>query len=185
MNSGYWTIDPDGYGYGNAAFDVYCNQDVASNGGGWTLAAFNNGVSGTGAIGQDFFVAVHNAAGMNNISAANTASSLNLENISAVINSKDIMLVASAYGAAYNPLIETNIGQWNYNSAKCTGTFRHTSRTVGCSGQSANDNYDSSDRFNISFDNGNQGIVPYWLMSGNELCYSGKGWCTFQVYLRE
>lgn len=31
---------------------------------------------------------------------------------------------------------------------------------------------------------GHNGIVPYYLNAEVELCYSGKGWCNFEFYLR-
>jgi hypothetical protein len=33
----------------------------------------------------------------------------------------------------------------------------------------------------------NNGIVPAWLATpyNQELCYSGRGWCDFEFYLRE
>ena len=41
MNSGLWTIDPDGYSYGEAPFTVYCDQVI--DGGGWTLVMEGSG----------------------------------------------------------------------------------------------------------------------------------------------
>lgn len=179
IGTGYYLIDPDG-NTGNPPFTAYCEMSL--HGGGWTLVSFNNGNSGKASVPSNFFAAVVNKNGMENINQVGTASSLNLELISAQIQSKDIMFVAPAYG--FNPLVELNAGQWSYNTTKCSGTFRHTSRTAGCSGQNANDNYNSSDSLNFAFNNGNEGIVPQYVNSNYELCYSGKGWCYFKIFFR-
>lgn len=182
MNSGYWTIDPDGYNRGAAPYTVYCNHD---NGGGWTLVAYSSGAVGTGNLPANFFVAEVNKANMSFAHAPGTrSSSLNVEAMSAALKSNDAMLIAPAYSET--PYIDLGIGRWNYDTTRCSGTLRRTSRTAGCAGQGANDNFDSADRFNIALGafSGSQAIVPNWLNQGNELCYSGKGWCTFFFYLR-
>jgi hypothetical protein len=80
-----------------------------------------------------------------------------------------------------NPIIEKNIGNWHYDIPKCSWNLMHTWRSAGCI-QGANDNYDTADRFNIAI--WEQGIVPYWLDTGNELCYSWYWWCDFEFYLK-
>lgn len=180
LNSGYWTIDPDGYLNGVAPFTVYCNQTASS--GGWTLVAYNTGNSGLANMPTSFFVSEINKTNMSNISLSNRSSSLNVEYMSSLLKSNDVMLISSPYSAS--PIVETGIGQWNYNTTKCSGTLRHTSRTAGCPGQNANDDFSGADRFNIGISNGQVGIVPGWLNAGNELCYSGAGWCSFYFYIR-
>lgn len=93
------------------------------------------------------------------------------------------MFVSTAY--AGSPFIETGFGVWNYDVAKCAGTLRHTSRTAGCAGQNANDNFSSADMLNVAVNAGNEGIVPnYRNNGGGEVCYVGKGNCNFEFYLR-
>ena len=90
------------------------------------------------------------------------------------------MLVAAAYVGS--PFIDTGFGVWNYDVAKCAGTLLHTSRTAGCAGQNANDNFSTSDMLNVAISAGAEGIVPAY--RATEVCYSGKGNCNFEFYLR-
>lgn len=131
-------------------------------------------------VGKDFFVSQSNISNISNKDLATTAASINPESFSNMVNTTSAMLKSSAYST--NTLIDKSFGKWNYDTPKCSGTLNHSGRYLGCIGQGSNDNFDSADRFNIAI--GQEGIVPYYLNSGYELCYSNKGWCNFEFYLK-
>lgn len=108
--------------------------------------------------------------------------SINVEWFSRALSTTDAMLYAPAYPGS--PYIENGMGQWDYDSAKCSGTFVHSARTYGCPGQAANDEYNSNDAFNIGLHDGSQAIVPGYKTNGGELCYPGHGDCHFEFFLR-
>ncbi|MEK2646827.1 fibrinogen-like YCDxxxxGGGW domain-containing protein [Bdellovibrio sp. BCCA] len=178
--SGTYVIDPDGAGTGNPPFRVFCEMVV--DGGGWTLVAWNYGNTSATGMAATFLTTPVNPSNIHRHAefSGGGLASINVESFSSLVNSTDAMLIAPAYTGS--PFIDNGLGQWNYNSTRCAGTLRHTSRTAGCAGQTANDNYNSSDQFNISVNSGNEGIVPGYIAT--ELCYSGKGWCNFGFYLR-
>lgn len=167
----------------NSIIKTYCDQ--TTDGGGWTLVAYNRGssaINSTTGVDRNLFVSIRNSGTFGVVPAslpANTVGSLNIEAYSIKNNTTDARLVAPAY--AGSPFMDKGFGTWNYNTVKCSGNLLHTARTAGCS-QNANDNYNSADMLNIAM--GNEGIVPYYRESGQELCYSGKGWCSFEFYLR-
>ncbi len=179
VGDGLYYIDPDGVG-GELPFRVYC--DMTTSGGGWTRVAYSNGSVTTVNVPQDFFVSTVNKSVIGQIGLANMASSLNTEWFSRLIGTTDAMFKAPSY--AGSPFIDVGMGEWNYDVPRCTGTLLHTARTSGCPGPGGNDNYDTADRFNLSFNNGSSAIVPNYFNSGNELCYSGRGNCAFEFFLR-
>ncbi|WP_374000227.1 fibrinogen-like YCDxxxxGGGW domain-containing protein [Bdellovibrio bacteriovorus] len=173
---GIYTIDIDGAG-ATAPYEVFC--DMTTSGGGWTLVAYSNG-SVTASTPNDFFVNTYNLA-LSGRHILNQQSSINAEAFSIAVNTTDAMFVSPSYNSGA-PIIDLAGGNWNYNTTKCTGNLRHTSRTAGCAGQTANDHFDSSDALNIAFNSGNEGIVPAY--KATEVCYSGKGSCNFKFFLR-
>ena len=173
---GVYRIQPPGW----SAADVYCN--MTTDGGGWTLVAWNKGVSGLANMPIDFFIKPVNAAQIANRSLNNASSSINVEGISKTLNTQDVMFLSAAYSAT--PLIEKNQGVWSYDKPDCSGLIGHTGRYAGCSGHNGNDEYASNDRFNLAIYPNNMSIAPSWLHIGRELCWAGRGWCDFEFYLR-
>lgn len=144
VGDGTYSVDPDGTLTGFSTMSVYC--DMATDGGGWTLVSWNKGTSN--AVGVNFFVAASNAANVANKNLANTAASINAEGFSNAANTSGAMLKSAVYSAS--PIIDNATGKWNYDSTRCGATLSHSSRTGGCTGYNANDNWDTADRFNIS-----------------------------------
>lgn len=173
--SGLYTID---FTPGTASDQVTVYCDMTTSGGGWTLVAFSNGTA-TANTPVTFFVSAVNRSYISESNRANYQASLNPELFSLNVGTTDAMFISPSYNSGV-PIIDTGFGPWDYNKTKCSGTLFHTSRTAGCTGQNANDHFSTSDAFNVSFFSGNEGIVP----SYTETCYSGKGSCNFQFYLR-
>jgi hypothetical protein len=174
--SGAYRIQPPGY----SATSVHC--DMTTDGGGWTLAAWNNGEAGLANMPADFFVRQVNPGNIANRTSANSSSSINVEGLSTALGTRDVMLVSATYSSA--PIIERGQGVWSYDSPDCAGVLGHSGRSAGCDNHDGNDNFESVDRFNIAIYPGNTALVPGWLNSGNELCWSGNGWCRFEFYVR-
>lgn len=157
---------------------LYC--DMETNGGGWSLVAWNKGHSGI--IKPDMFVAGLN---IGNISSPTTksASSLKIEDFSRVLNTQDAMIISPYHSAS--PVIDNNTGNWDYNKKDCSGYLGHTSRTGGCTNHGGNDNYQSADLFNIAiYSSPGIGASKSINPSYHELCWSGGGSCDFQFFLR-
>lgn len=154
---------------------------MTTNGGGWTLVAWSNGTA-TATLPNDFFVNNHNAGIAAKHTVADTRASINPEAFSLSAGTTDAMFISPSYNGGA-PIIDNGFGAWDYNQTKCSGALYHTSRTAGCAGQTANDNYSASDALNLSFFSGNEGIVPAY--KATEVCYSGKGSnCSFKFFLR-
>lgn len=175
--SGYYTID---FSAGNPQDQVTVYCDMTTSGGGWTLVAFSNGTA-TASTPNDFMVNSYATSYLYDHTRANFQASINPENFSRLVGTTDAMFVSPSFNGGA-PYIDTGFGLWDYNYTKCTGPLYHTSRTAGCSGQNANDNFDTADRFNIGFNSGNEAIVPAY--KATEVCYNGKGSCSFKFYLR-
>ncbi len=175
--SGNYTIDFTP-GSPNDAVTTYC--DMTTDGGGWTLVIFSNGTA-TGTLANDAMTTILSTGNLPMHNQADLRASLNPEAFSKAVGTTDAMFISPSYngGAAY---IENGFGMWHYDETKCTGTLRHTSRTAGCSGQNANDNWDGADALNIAVEAGMEGIVPAY--KATEVCYSGKGSCNFKFFLR-
>ena len=180
VGTGLYLIDPDGVGGTYQPVRVYC--DMVTSGGGWTRVAYSNGVATGANVPNDFFANTYKRDLIGLTGLVDNASSINPENFSKLVGTTDAMLLAPAY--AGSPFIETGFGVWNYDVAKCTGTLRHTSRTAGCAGQVGNDNFDSVDALNVSFNTGTEEIAPAYRNGGGELCYNGKGSCSFAFFVR-
>lgn len=180
VGSGLYLIDPDGVGGTYQPVRVYC--DMVTSGGGWTRVAFNNGIASATTVPDDFFANTYRRDYIGFAALTNNAASINPEQFSKLVGTTDAMLIAPAY--AGSPFVETGMGVWNYDVAKCTGTLRHTSRTAGCAGQVGNDNFDGVDMLNVAFNAGAEEIAPSYRNNGGELCYNGKGSCNFEFYVR-
>lgn len=177
---GMYVIDPDGVG-GQPGVRVYCVMDT--NGGGWTRVAYNWGSSDTTTIPGDFFVNTYRRDLIGIRIVPNSASSLNPEWFSKVVGTTDAMLSVNGYVGT--PFIDNGLGTWDYDQPRCSGTLVHSGRNAGCPGQNGNDDYQSADRFNIGVYGGSEALVPNWRFHGGpEVCYSGKGSCDFEFYLR-
>lgn len=156
---------------------VYC--DMETDGGGWTLVSYSNGTA-TSTLPATFFTSYNSPSSVHTHTEADTRGSINPEEFSLKVGTTDAMFISPSYNSGA-PIIDNGFGPWDYNETKCSGTIRHTSRTAGCSGQNANDNFDGVDALNLAINSGNEGVVPAY---GPEKCYSGKGDCSFKFFLR-
>jgi len=175
---GFYIIDPDGVG-GEHPVRVFC--DMTTSGGGWTRVAYSNGLVTAATVPNDFFANTYRRDQIG-ITVASGAASINPENFSKIVGTTDAMLKAPDYVGS--PFKDEGMGVWDYNVARCSGTLLHTSRTAGCGVPGGNDDYLTADSLNIAINGGANAIVPYYNNQGYELCYSGKGDCSFEFYLR-
>ncbi|MGI4993879.1 fibrinogen-like YCDxxxxGGGW domain-containing protein [Halobacteriovorax sp. GFR7] len=159
----------------NALRTVYC--DMTTDGGGWTLVVRSSGVTD---LDNSIMVSAIADNLLTERTLPNTRASINPEYFSRANGTTDAMFISPSYNGGA-PIIENGNGTWDYDKVDCTGNLRHTSRTEGCSGQNANDNYNGVDAYNLTINGGNEGVVPAY---GTEVCYSGKGACSFEFYLR-
>lgn len=179
VGTGEYYIDPDGVG-GEPPFRAWC--DMVTDGGGWTRVAYSWGGVTLAQVPIDFLATKLNSDLVGLPMVGGKAGSLNPEWFSRALNTTDAMLVAPGYPSS--PYIENGLGKWDYDYAKCSGTLKRSSRTAGCPGQAANDEYSTNDAFNIAVESGFHAIVPGYKTYGGELCYPSLGDCQFEFYLR-
>lgn len=178
---GKYRIQPSGW----VPTDVHC--DMTTDGGGWTLTAWNKGAGHT-SFNRDLFVTAVDAVNVGTLSN-NAMRSINSELFSKTVRTKDAMLIVPAMNPA--PYIENNQGIWSYDNPDCAGLLGHSGRYSGCVNHTANDNWDTADRFNIAiyggpnnYQNVTNALVPYYYATNGEFCFSGFGTCEFFFYLR-
>ena len=179
VGSGQYYIDPDGVG-GEPPFRTWC--DMVTDGGGWTRVAWSYGSVSTAQVPANFFATKVNPNVVGLPLTAGYAGSINPEWFSKVVGTNEALLIAPAYPGS--PFIDNSTGQWSYDTPRCSGVLRHSSRSAGCPGQNANDGYTAEDQLNIAVENGNLGIVPGYKTMGVELCHAGLGDCHLEFYLR-